>query len=157
MQLIWVNFSGYAFYAPSTNDGSFSISITPNYGYYLTKNFEIVTGYSFIYTKFGSLSQINSSINHQVSLTGRFYPFRKLNFIYVESGLQAGNYTIEKISESIQRNLFSTNLIAGFGFEILPRKGKYVINFSALYAFPFNRMFKPDFIRSLGFGFVIKK
>jgi hypothetical protein len=157
LQIVWLDLTGYAVFSPSTNDGAYAIFITPKYGYYLTKKIELVAGYSFIYTKFGSLSTKKSSINHQASFTGRYYPFKKANYFFIESGVQAGNYTSEKSTGSIQRNLFSTNLLAGFGVELLPRKAKYAVNFSALFAIPFNNQFKLDFIRSLGFGIVIKK
>lgn len=157
MQMIWLDLTGYALFSPSTNDGAYAIFITPKYGYYLTKKIELVTAYTFIFTKFGSLSSIKSSFNHQASLTGRYYPFKKANYLFIESGVQAGNYTSEKSTRSIQKNLFSINLLAGFGVELLPRNAKYAVNFSALYAIPFNNLFESDFIRSFGFGIVIKK
>ena len=159
MTLVWVNLSGYLLYIPYTGDGTYNLTVSPGLGYYLSRNVEAVATYSLIYTKFGSLSAYPSQVRHQVSASLRYYPFKRLNFFFVESGILLGNYTAIDSSRSVQNRIFSSNVLIGFGVEMLIKRPKrqYVLNFVADYAIPFNNNYSSDFIRSLGFGIVLKR
>jgi hypothetical protein len=155
-QLVCLSLTGFVFVETSAFDNTFNISLHPRYGYYFSPKFEGVAEYAFSFVKYGSLSPTRYNDFHQFAVTGRYFPLRKLNFIYAEAGLQGGTYTARK-SDRVLIDKWSNNWVLGTGFEILPKKMKYVVEFNVRYVVPFNPNYTFDFVRQIGFGFVIKK
>lgn len=155
MQLLYLSFTGGGAYNTANNDNLYIITASPRYGYYISSKIEFLGEYAFSYLKLGSLSPIRSKTFHQFAVTGRYFPFKKYNFIHLEAGVQTGNYTTTK-PERNTIDVWSNNAIIGFGIEILPKKRKYVLDYNVRYVIPFNSNYNSDFVRLLGFGITLK-
>jgi hypothetical protein len=154
-KLLYINLTGYTVLDGRTLDNQFLIETIPTFAYYFSKKLEGVFQYHFGFLKYGSLSSVRSDIFNRFSAALHFYPLKKLNFIYAETGFSYGNYFLEKRTFYVRKEWSIASQI-GFGIEVLT-KGNMMVSFNAAFLFPFNTKYSIDFIRSAGIGVQLNK
>ena len=149
-----LNLSGGVALETDNFNNTYLISLTPRFNNYLNSRWEMVSDYTFIFQKLGRLAGKEKIIYHQVSSSMRFFPSKKINIFYLESGVQFGNYALKRdnMDDLIAIKKWHPDWLVGIGLELLPKKRKYIFDFEVRYVFPFNGSLENDIIRSLGFG-----
>jgi hypothetical protein len=155
---ISLNISGGVAVETTNFDNTYLISLTPRLHNYLSKRWENVFDYTFIFQKLGSLANNEVNSFHQISSSLRYFLSEKINIVYLESGLQFGNYALKNDNngDSYSLKKWNTCLIVGLGLELLPRRRKRIFDFDVRIAIPLSNGLEIDLIRSIGFGTRIK-
>ena len=151
---ISLNISGGFAVETSQFDNTYLISLTPRFHNYLNSRFEIISDYTFIFQKLGSLANNKKRGFNQISSSLRFFPSKKINIFYTETGLQFGNYALrtDSLGNVVSFSKWHPDLLFGIGLELLPKKRKRIFDFEIRYALPLTNGLRFDFIRSIGFG-----
>lgn len=152
----YVSFSPSFAFSTANSNSVFGLVTAPRIGYYLSKDFQILSEYAFSFQTFKIASVAQTKFWHQFAITGRYFPLKKHNYFFAEAGVQTGNYTTVGPDRTIV-DAWSTNYIIGLGIETLPKKRKYVIMYDYRVVLPFNNKYMFDVARSLGLGVTIRR
>ncbi len=149
-----LNISGGVAVETQNFDNTYLVSLTPRLHKYLSRNLELTGDCTFILQKLGNAAGRKKIIYNQLSSLVRFFPFKKTNIIYLESGAQLGNYALlyNVNDELIAIKKWHPDVLFGFGIELLPKKMKRIFDFEVRCAFPLDNSLNFDFTRMIGFG-----
>ena len=133
---ISLNISGGFAVETSQFDNTYLISLTPRFHNYFNNRFEMITDYTFIFQKLGSLANKKKRWFNQISSSLRFFPSKKINIFYTETGLQFGNYALktDSLGNVFSLSKWHPDLLFGIGMELLPKKRKRIFDFEVRYA-----------------------
>lgn len=155
LNLVYIDFTGYAVLVDANSDNSFLLSATPSFAHYVSKKIELILEYGISYLKYSKMSHRKSDVFSQFFAGVQYYPLKKLNFLFLRTGIQYSNYAIEKNSvNTIKEWNFAQQL--GVGIEVLAKK-KIVVHFFADALFPYKSTLRNDFLRSIGIGIMLGK
>lgn len=155
LKLIYLGLSPSFQFSTPRFDYALDIGISPTFAYYFNKKIEAVIRYGFSYVKYGSLNPVNADGFNEFLVSAHYYPFNKINFLYLQGGILYGNYWVEKVNRYLLKE-WNKGVTCGFGIEVLTKK-KFVINFDAAYVIPFRSKYDFNLYRSVGLGFQLDK
>ncbi len=150
LQTTYIDLTGYFVIQEASTKSAYSIRLTPTYTYYVAPFLELTGSYGINLEVKNTGSERISKLFNFFSAGVNYYPLKKLNFIYLHSGIQYQNYALQKQTLDLTKAWHLSGKF-GAGIRFITKKG-LVINYSALIELPFNKKYNYDFVRSLGIG-----